>query len=567
MLVAARITPKKRKNYYRFINISILLLLVVSCSRHGDVLAEYEGGYVTNTDFLNNYRNFLKVTGIRDNMSSRRMILENVINENLLLVELSINQFSNSDIYQYEKDLIYQQMLLNYFYRDELLSCVTFSDRKIRQIHILENTLYHIKQIFAQDFDLAMEYYLALESGKSFEQLVTPDVNVTYEYANTDLGYVSLSDLHPRFRKRITMLSVGEISQPIKGRYGYTVVKVVDKTRPLFLTEYEFSKQKPRLEAKLRNIYSDSLVNAYTRDLVAQTEFSWEKANLRWLLDFLQNIKSKEDFNIYSESISLSDRVIYQTDGNDVELTALLPIIRKSKFDHLKAVHDIETLKDFIAGSVVREEIITRAKDKRLDKSERFQNEFKIKTEKLKMELWNQLLSDTVHFTEPDYEHFYQNYPDLFVIPVKRMVYEIRNKDQKVISEVKMRVLQGDSFQHLAEIFSDHRDPKHPRGLLGILSSQELGKLGTTIFSAPLNDVIGPLEYDGYYYLFISTEEYPSRKLSLSEAKPLINTWFREELNTKRKMKYFEQLTEQYCVKRNYEALKNIKYVDMKEKT
>jgi len=550
--------------FIKAITLATIISLIFACSlkRESDYVATINGDKISVEDFLNNYRNFLNVTGIQDNLPSRKMILDNVINEKLILSEFEKNNMNTAVDFIETKNIIYEQLLLNHYCEKEILPKIAFSNKELFQFYIQENTFYHIKQVFASDLNKARQYYEQLNAGMSFEELAGRE---GVHAGKVDLGFIKLKDLNRRFRQEITGLKVGEISQPMRGRFGYTILRIEEKRTSPILTEYEFAKQSNILSEKLRLEYSDSLQHDYILKLKKEIKFLWIEDNLKFLFDILKKVKTKDDLPVNMETFISLNNPVCQMDGKDYYYKDLLPLILKSKTDQIRAVRDIDLLKDFITGLVIRERLIDKAKSIGIDQTPEFQQEYDRKLTELKLDYWVQCFQDTVQFRDSDYDAFYQANQAEFIIPVRRKVYEICIPDEQIAQGLKKRIENGEKFQQLATEFHQYNHKKSKDGFLGILTSADLGKFGTAVFSAPLNEVVGPLKYAQYYYLFLSTDEFESQPLSVDKAKALIEKKYRQDLSIQRMALHFKNLADKYNVRRNTDILKSIKYQNLIE--
>ena len=534
-----------------------------NCAKQKEALAIYDGGIVTINDFLNNYRNYLKATGIKDNMPSRKLILNNVIHEKIALAEFNKNEMDKSISFIENQNLIYEQLLLNDLFEKEVLREVQFSDKQLVKYFTDENTLYHIKQVFAETIETAMQYYNLVQSGTPFEELV--DLNKITE-ANCDLGFVSLSDVHPQFRKTVQQLKPGEFSLPIKGKYGYTVLKVEEKRVKLLLTEYEFAKQKNVLKEKLAIEYQDSLRNDYVSKMAKALNIVWFEDNLPYLFDIIKKAESKDDLPVHYDVHGHFSEPICSIEGTNYNYYGLLPFILKSRQEHIKAVREIASMKDFVAGIIVREQLLAQARDMKLDNSQKFQQQYNKKITKLKIDNWTQNFTDTVKFSEADYSDYYDTNAAEFRIPLRRNVYEICLPDKEIANRCIQQFHEGEDFSKIASKYSQFHQKKSPDGYLGQLSSEELGKYGASVFTAPIGEIVGPFRFDGAYYLFLSTEEIPGQLLSIQQARPIIEKRYRQDLARKKMMDYFLIKEKKYHVQINYQILKSIQYQDVGSK-
>ncbi|PIS30786.1 MAG: hypothetical protein COT43_01015 [Candidatus Marinimicrobia bacterium CG08_land_8_20_14_0_20_45_22] len=527
------------------------------------VLAVYNGGSVSIDEFLNNYRNYLKITGIKDNMISRKLILDSVINEKIVLAEFKNAKMEHEAVYIEEQNLIYDQLLLNSYFEKEILPKIQFNNAQLSNYFTMENTLYHIKQIFTGSYDTAIVYYQLLNSGISIEALVNRMKIPEVKY---DLGFVLINDVHPQFREIIQRLQPGEISMPLKGQYGYTVLKLEEKrVRPL-LTEYEFAKQRKFLSEKLAVEYKDSLRHEYVKKLAEGLEVEWYEEKLPDLLHIMMSAREKSDLPIHHDTRGIFSDPVCSVRNNKYNYFTLLPYILKSRNEHLKSVRDIESLKDFITGIIVREQTLTAARAMKIEKDNDFRQLYAKKVSKLKIDTWIKSFTDTILFSDMDYGYYYDKNKTEFILPIRRSVFEICAPNKDAADECFQRIKKGEQFGSIASEFCQFHQNKTSDGYLGILTSGELGKFGPTIFSATLGLVVGPYQFEDAYYLFLATEEYPSRALGLQEVKPIIEKKYREDLVHSKMKRYFDKKVKEYNVKKNLPILKSIQYQDSSSK-
>lgn len=113
------------------------------------------------------------------------------------------------------------------------------------------------KHILVDDEKLAKDIISKIESGEDFEKLVKEySTDPTAEKNNGDLGYFSRGDMLPEFDKAVFNMKVGEISEPVKTKYGYHVIKLQDKKKLEDLKEElpdeEFATQKKNVEMRVK---------------------------------------------------------------------------------------------------------------------------------------------------------------------------------------------------------------------------------------------------------------------------------------------------------------------------
>ncbi|MFW9874822.1 MAG: peptidylprolyl isomerase [Candidatus Thorarchaeota archaeon] len=79
--------------------------------------------------------------------------------------------------------------------------------------------------ILVEKFSKAQEIYEDLKAGDKFEKLASQYSTCSSKKRGGNLGEFAKSDMVPEFWNACTKLEIGEISQPVKTKYGYHVIK------------------------------------------------------------------------------------------------------------------------------------------------------------------------------------------------------------------------------------------------------------------------------------------------------------------------------------------------------
>jgi parvulin-like peptidyl-prolyl isomerase len=79
--------------------------------------------------------------------------------------------------------------------------------------------------ILVEKFSKAQEIYKDLMAGDKFEYLASEYSICSSKKRGGNLGEFSKGDMVPEFWNACTNLKVGEISQPVKSKYGYHIIK------------------------------------------------------------------------------------------------------------------------------------------------------------------------------------------------------------------------------------------------------------------------------------------------------------------------------------------------------
>ena len=79
--------------------------------------------------------------------------------------------------------------------------------------------------ILVEKFSRAQEIYDDLSAGENFEQLARQSSTCPSKKKGGNLGDFAKGDMVPEFWNACTKLKISEISQPVKSKFGYHVIK------------------------------------------------------------------------------------------------------------------------------------------------------------------------------------------------------------------------------------------------------------------------------------------------------------------------------------------------------
>ena len=79
--------------------------------------------------------------------------------------------------------------------------------------------------VLVEKFSKAQELYEDMQAGENFENLARQFSTCSSKKKGGNLGEFSKGDMVPEFWNACTRLKIGEISQPVKSKFGYHVIK------------------------------------------------------------------------------------------------------------------------------------------------------------------------------------------------------------------------------------------------------------------------------------------------------------------------------------------------------
>ncbi|NQV49091.1 MAG: hypothetical protein HQ507_01235 [Candidatus Marinimicrobia bacterium] len=471
---------------------ALLLSTFFACSENSKPLASYDGGFVTEAEFLNHYEKYLTVTGITDNLPDRKKILRSVLHEALILKnwqELEMDE--NPDV----KNVLRrqeEQAILDALWKEKSKTDREPSPEELAEMLIHERTRFHLQLVS----DLAIESAQDIAMDWSLNG-TSPSMH--------DLGFVSLEDIHPRLVSIVGNLKASEISKPIRLGNAYTLIKLVEKQFPHFIRPRDFAVAQERLKQEWQVAQSDLMMDTHTKKVLANLKLEFSEEGCSDLLDLLMHSQRTDLQAIVAEHPAAPKTVCTSVDG-EWSIAMLMPHLLDSRPEHLDAIIDTKDLHSVVAGSLVRRALLLSAREAGIQKRDYTRDAIRKRQDLWRLKTWQQRFADTVALDEEYLASVFQRdnadkskirmrdveylvYPDS---SLARIAFETLQKDSSLIGELNPSLSRADLPLD---------------GKMGWVTTDELGQASSLVFSQELNTWTKPWNYKGEIYLFRSLAE------------------------------------------------------------
>lgn len=235
-------------------------LLAACGNQQSEVIAKTDVGNITKEDFYKEMKSDVGKTilnkMIMDKvLSNKYQVTDKEINDKLAQIKaqygdkfntvLQQNGFQNINQF---KDTIRLQLLQQKAATDG----VTVSDDEVKQYY--DSKKYEVKasHILVADEKTANEVLDKLKNGAKFADLAKQySTDTSNKDKGGDLGYFSFDDMVYPFSQKAFSMKVGEISDPVKTKYGYHIIKLVDKREKKDVNLQPYDKMKDQIHSQL----------------------------------------------------------------------------------------------------------------------------------------------------------------------------------------------------------------------------------------------------------------------------------------------------------------------------
>ncbi len=530
---------------------------------HNKTLAQVGGKKISAGVFEKRLLNFTMLTPI-DEPQVRRALLESMINEKVLVLEAEHRGMAEEADYQDYCRRVAIDAMLDAYQDDVAGPRLEASEGDLVGEFALQNEKVRARHLYAATWEEANRLYERLKGGESFEALAAE----TFEdrelaHRGGDLGYFTWEDMDPAFSTAAQMLRVGEISSPIKTRYGYSIIKLEDRFRKPILTEGEFAKNKKRLAWEVLHRKRADALREHGKKILAELKVSFDESTLEVLWAEMDAARRDSSTRAQAEEpprFKLDQELPLATVGAN--------LWRVKDFQHRaqwtserqrRSLRTKDALKEFINGLAIRDELIREARAKGWERVPQVRATIDERSERFLIDKMRALVIDTERVSEDSLRAEYEKNPRHYVFPplvnVREITVAARDEAEKLLAQVR----RGADFAEMARRHSLHPWSRERGGEVGFATKGDYGPLGKAIFALGLNEFGGPYQNGEYFTIVQAIGIRPEQQKNFEQAKEEIAAGLIEYFKQSALTKQIEKWRQGYTVSVDSLGLREIK--------
>ncbi len=321
--------------------------------------------------YKSEYQTFLSKIYQKDNLVNRYAYLNNLIDEKLILKYAAENQLYKDSLFSEISKNIYDQLLLNFLFNENINKNFDPTDSELRKFFSWQNTTILARHLFAQTKENIedLNYRLSV-SEEPWENLAVECFQDSILKSNGgNIGWSDYNDLDPLFAYQAFSMGVGDISEPIRTKKGYSIIQVLEKKHNNLLLESDFQLKRNEMVELISNFHQNKLFLDYTDKTMKKLDLKFNEDNLIDLHQFLTLVNHKS-----IEFIQENHIVSYQ----DVHLNVsqILDKLTKLSDKQLAKISSPLDLEQSITGILCRENFLLDAELQKIHKKNLFKKEF-----------------------------------------------------------------------------------------------------------------------------------------------------------------------------------------------
>ncbi len=510
--------------------LSCAAIVLVGCRQDtSPVIAEVLGQKITADEFRERYEKYLDLTSERDNIRTREKVLTNMINEKLILEDVHRQGFDNDDSFKEKQLEIQGQALLDAYARSVSVDTLTVSEQDLWQEFRAYNSKVTARFLYAKTEADAYRLKDSIEHGATFDQLAKgvfedPDL----AGSGGSLGTFGWGEMDPDLEQVAFTIPVGSISDPVKLKMGYSIVKVEHRVELPLASEADYGKVREKLERAVIQRKTGHLVKKAADDVAKDLapEFDMRAldkvlSNWSYVIDESGPSSIVESHPPLSTAIA-SLKLVSFRNGESWTVGEFMQKALAAQLAHRKRVKTVADVKDLAVGLMTREVLLERARDEGLENDEKVLDQIRKYREAWLLERWAKSVQDTVGnigWNDDSLKAIYEANRKDYVDPPMVDVAEILLRTRSEAQAMRRKLSLGEDFRKLASEFSIRPWARKRGGDLGFGTKASFGVLGDKFFAARVLQILGPEAVSPYYGVFKILARKDGRQKTFDESR------------------------------------------------
>lgn len=497
------------------ISFALLLFMAILSGCSGtkkESVAKVGDDYIS-TDYFNEYfarKVRYKFPSSEEEYNKRRQMLDTLVITQLFIQGAYEKGLDKSDELNRVILTNRNNFLLDILFNKKIRSKIDPTDVELKEFW--DHLEYKVRaaHILLNNEDTAKMVLQKIKDGGNFEQLALEySTDPSVERNKGDLGFFGWGDMVDEFGQAAYSMNVGEISPPVKSRFGYHIIKLLDKQpnenrRP-------FDQMKADLKNRLGAIETSRLSQKYFEEIKKKYPINIEQSTCEYILHKREQIYPpmlletlpKNDFDQEQLDRDEKQLVLATYDGGEITINEYLSDIQKipprykadfDDYDSLAAIIFELKKMDILAMEAVREGI---------DQDPEYLDRVRLFKE---LNMADVLMNDSLGFppapSEEEIRKYYDDHPEEFNNPAQVHVFEILLSDEikarKLVKSIKSMV----EFKKKASELTERGGMKVKNGDLGYIQRAVYPDIFDLAYKTPIGEIAGPVVVGGKYSIF-----------------------------------------------------------------
>ncbi len=391
----------------------------------------------------------------------------------------------------------------------EIVQKVNITDEELKELYDKRGTEYNAAHILLPDSAKAVEVYNKLKEGADFEELAK-------EYSQDpgsaprggDLGWFTDGRMVPVFQDAVYALEDGELSEPVKSRFGWHII-LRKGTRPA--EQKPFEETKEMLRKNIERQRQQERMMEYIEETRERANLTYNDENIQVILNKFQRPVEPENSEMpISANIEFTpeelELPILTWTGGTWTIAQFDSLYKQESPSRRPVFSAIEEIQNFLADRLQQDILLAEAERINITESEKYKELFtKALEEKMVNAMQSKLYTD-VDVTDDEIQAYYDANPDSFMNPRTIVVLDIQVSSEDDAKKLYNKIKGGADFVEVADENSERTYIKRSGWKLEV-TEQRFPNLYAAANNASPGDLLGPIKDRFNKWCIIKVEE------------------------------------------------------------
>jgi len=530
-------------------------------------VADVNGKQITADDFSVRYNKYRAQTSERDNIVLRKKILNNMVNEILIFEDADKLGLDRDSTFKAKYKDITDQALLDGYAKLLTVDTMTVSQGELFKEFREYNTKVSARFVYAKSEAEAWKLKEQLQHGVSFATaakrvFTDPRLAASGGY----LGFFGYNEMEPALQEVAFSLPVGVLSDPVRLRMGYAIVKVEKHIELPLASAADFAKVESKLEDAIRERKTAEVLKVEGEKITNELNPVFNEETLAKVLANWSYISREESAGLVSENRfqkidDIESLPLVQFGHQSWTVKDFVQAAEKTTPKYRMFVRSITGLKKLAEGLAVRTVLLQKAKDAGLEHDSRVELQIKLARENYLLHRWGDLAEDSVTSAGIDErvaQTYFDKHKEDFMDPPLVDVAEILVPSKSEADELMKEIKEGVDFGMLARTHSIRTSAAQRNGELGYAPPSAFGLVGDKLVAARVGQIIGPEFLNPNFAILKVVGRKPPRQRSFEESKDAVVQTLLPALKQQAFWGAIARLRSSATIELNTEALGNV---------
>lgn len=549
-----------------------IAIVAASCTQSGEqkeVLAKINDLEVTKAHFESAFKRYYYKTGqvLEPNFATKSSVLDTEFNVYVLATYARELGLSNDREANRQYGIIQRKVFSEEYLNHEVLSNVEVTENDVREVFFRFNTKLRASHLYAPDKESALKLYERLQNGESFEKLAAESFENPYLAKNGgDIGEFTIDEMDIAFENTAFDLKVGEISEPVKTKQGYSIIKLTDRFTTPIITEFQYASRKNQFKDFAYQRNEELATRNHIEQVLEQLNVDEELIDRLWV-DVQNNQGGSLDLNpeqnLLQLKTSISDNELLAQYG---DYTFAISDLKKEGFyspqENLNRIDREHRFQSFVKGIIYRDYINNQFSKLPASESKTVQGSIKQTFLNYLSNRVDEVLKAQIELTNEELiEEFHQN-KSMYDFPLRMNLARIVVESEERGKEVMQSLKHGKSWDEVLRTYTIDTRDLMVNGELGLKPIQEYGAHAFHVKDLKEGEVDGPFAYQsGKFMIYKVIEVKEPREAKYEEVSDLVSQVLLQKKLKQLRKELIEDTKDRYNAVLNYDKLKalNIK--------